>query len=111
MLAGLDGVLFGGQAERIPAHRMQHIEAARPTVTGQNVSGRVAFRMPDVQTRAARIWKHVQDVKLLRGLAAGQHGIGPVPLRKGMVLRHRLSGIEGAESLLLVPGFLPLGFD
>ena len=73
MLAGLDGVLLGGQAERVPAHRMQYVEAARAAVAGEDVRGGVAFRMPDVQTRAARIREHVQDVKLGLGFAASHH--------------------------------------
>ena len=32
MLAGLDRVLLRRQAERVPAHRMQHIEALHPLV-------------------------------------------------------------------------------
>ena len=63
MLARLDGVLLGRQAERIPAHRMQDVEAAEPFVARQDVRGGVALRMADVQTRAARIGKHVEDVK------------------------------------------------
>jgi hypothetical protein len=80
MLAGLDGVLLGGQAERVPAHRMQHVEALRAFVARQNVRGGVAFGMPDVQARAARIRKHVEDVKFRRQLCGGHfcrkdHGV------------------------------------
>src|SRR5258708_4706344 len=66
MLAGLDGVLLGGQTERVPAHRMQDVETLRAFVAGENVGGGVTFGMPDVQARAARIRKHVEDIKFLR---------------------------------------------
>ena len=84
MLAGFDSVLLGGQAERIPAHRMQHVEAARAAVARQNVRGRVAFRMPDVQSRAARIRKHVEDVELRRQLRCGHLAGDFVPLSERM---------------------------
>ena len=71
MLAGLDGVLLGGQAERIPAHRMQHVETLRAFVARENIRGGVTFRMPDVQARAARIRKHVENVKFRRQLRCG----------------------------------------
>ena len=63
MLAGLDRVLFRGQAERVPAHGVQHVEAAHPFVAGDDISGGVTFGMSDMQTGAARIRKHVEDVE------------------------------------------------
>jgi|GEM_PF-3412013 len=64
MLAGLDGVLLGRQAERIVAHRVQHVEALGPFVTRENIGGDVAQRMPHVQPRPGRIGEHVQHVVL-----------------------------------------------
>ena len=63
MLAGLDRVLFRRQAEGIPAHRMQHIEAAHALVARDDIGRGVAFGMADVQARAARIREHVEDVE------------------------------------------------
>ncbi len=64
MGAGVDGVLLGGQSERIPAHRVQHVEAAHPLVTAINVRGRVAFGMADVEAGAAGVGEHIEDVEL-----------------------------------------------
>ena len=100
MRAGLDGVLLGGQAEGVPAHRMQHVEAAHAPVAAQDVGGGVAFGMADVQPGPAGIGEHVEDVELRLvgeiGRAEGlvlQPVILPAPLDDlGVVTRHaRLS--------------------
>ena len=44
MGAGLDRVLLGGQAEGVPAHRVQHVEAAHALVAREDVGGGVALR-------------------------------------------------------------------
>ena len=64
MLSGLDGKLFRGQPEGIPTHRVQDVEAAHPLEAGDDVGGRVSFDVAHVQTLAARIRKHVEDVEL-----------------------------------------------
>ena len=63
MLAAFDRVLLRGQAECVPTHRMQHVEAAHPFVASYDVRGGVTFGMPNVQARPARVRKHVEDVK------------------------------------------------
>src|SRR6202140_1020110 len=63
MLAALDRILLGRKTECVPAHRMENVEAAHPLVTRDDIGGGVTFRMSDMQTRAARIRKHVEDVK------------------------------------------------
>ena len=79
VLAGLDGVLLGGQAERVPAHRVQHVEAAHFFVAPDDVRRRVALGMADVQPRAARVGEHVEHVVFrARGVEAGLAGIGRV---------------------------------
>ena len=79
MLAGLDRVLLGRQTEGIPAHRMQHVEAAHAFVAGEDVRRRVALRMADVQARAARIGEHVEDVVFrFRGIEIRFAGIRSV---------------------------------
>ena len=70
MGAGLDRVLFGGQAERVPAEGMQDVEAFHALVTGDDIAGRITFRMPDVQALAARIGEHIQDVVFGPGIIA-----------------------------------------
>ncbi len=86
---GLDRVLLGGQAEGVPAHRVQHVEPAHSLVAAQDVGGRVALGMADVQARPAGIGKHVEDVEL-----------GPGRIE-----------IDRAERLVPFPFGLPLGLD
>ena len=62
VLTGLNGVLLGRQTVGIIAHRMQHVVASQTFVAAENVAGDVSQRMSDVQTRARRIRKHVQNV-------------------------------------------------
>ena len=93
MRAGLNGVLLGGQAERVPAHRVEDVEAAHPLVAREDVGGGVAFRMADVQARPARIREHVEDVKLGTGDRRRRTGGRPV---------------VGAEGFVRLPVALPL---
>ena len=111
MLAGLHGVLLGGQAEGVPTHGMQHIETGRPAIARQNVRGGVALRMPDVQPRAAGVGEHVENIKLRRQLRGRRRAGHAMARGKGVRRRNGLAWIEGAERLLLVPGLLPLGLD
>src|SRR5579864_920183 len=90
---------------------MQHIEATRATVARENVRGGVAFGMPDMQTRTARIRKHVEDVKLRGQLRCGHFAGKFMAHGEWMVRGNFLARIECAESLLLFPSLLPLGFD
>ena len=62
----LHRVLLGGQAKGVPADRMQHIEALHALVARKDIRRRIPLGMPYVQTRSARIRKHVQDVELFR---------------------------------------------
>ena len=94
MLAGLDRVLLGGQAERVIAHRMQDVEAVHPLVAADDVGGGVAFRMADVQARAAGVGEHVEHVEFrLRGVEI------------------RIARTGGAEGFLGLPALLPLGLE
>ena len=86
--ARLLGVLLGRQAEGVPAHRVQNALAPHPLEAADDVGGRIAFRVADVQSLPARVGKHVQDVHLLRPRQAW-----------------------GGEGLVFFPVFLPLGFD
>ncbi len=94
VLAGLDGVLLRGQAEGVPAHRVQDVEALHPLVAADDVGGGVAFRMADVQARAAGVGEHVEHVVLrLRGIEI------------------RIARAGGAEGLLGLPAGLPFGLE
>ena len=84
-----DGVLFGGEPERIPAHRMEHLLASHPTVPTDDVGRRVALGMSHVQPGPRRIREHVEHVHL---------GLG---------------GIDGTDPkrLEFLPKSLPFGFN
>ena len=51
MLARLDGVLFGGKAEGVVTHRMQHVEAFQALVAAVDVAGDEAQRVSHMQAR------------------------------------------------------------
>src|ERR1051325_8596339 len=79
MLTGFDCVLLRGQAERVPTHWVQDIEAAHTFVTRNDVSCSVAFRMSNVQPGAARVRKHIEHVKFwLRRVECFLAGVGRV---------------------------------
>ena len=84
----LDGVLLGGQAEGVPAHRVQHVETAHSLVARDGVGADVALRVPDVESLTGRVGEHVEHVEL------GSGGI-----------ERRLEG------LVLDPVALPVGLD
>jgi hypothetical protein len=62
----LDGRVFGGQTEGVPAHGVQHVEAAHPFIAGQRVANGVVAHVADVQ-RAAGVRQHLQHVILGAG--------------------------------------------
>ena len=64
MLAGFDGVLFGGQAEGVPSHWVEHVESLFAPGATDDVGGGVAFGVADMQAVTAGVWKHVQGIKL-----------------------------------------------
>ena len=58
---------------------MQDIESAQALVTRDDIRGGITFRMANMQACAARIGKHIQDVKFrLRGIEIFLTGIGRV---------------------------------
>ncbi len=105
VLAGLDGVLFGGQAEGVPAHRVQDVVALGAMIAGDDVGRGVTLGMTDVQTGPGRVGEHVERVELGRELAVG------VPRGEGVLGGDFLAGVPGAKGLLLVPEALPFGLD
>ena len=90
--AGLDGVLFGGKAEGIPTHRMEHIMPSHPPISGHDVGGGVALQMSDMETGSGGIRKHIEDVTL-------------------GFFRARFAGLGGTKAGGFDPAFLPTGLD
>ncbi len=84
----LDGIVLGGQSERIPADGEQHVVALQALLSADDVHGRVGARMPHVQTRARGVRELDQRVEL---------GLGKI--------------VAGGEGILLLPDVLPLPFD
>ena len=82
--AGLNCILLGGQTERVPAERMQDVEASHPLVSGDYVACRITFRVAHMQSLAARVGKHVQHIILRPGIVAvpglERFGFFPEPL-------------------------------
>src|SRR5437763_12947645 len=73
---------------------MQHIESAQALVTRDDIRGGITLRMANMQTCAARIGKHIQDVKFrLRGIETF------------------LTGIRHVKELSLFPDGLPFWFE
>ena len=83
----LDRSVLGRQTKGIPAHRMQHTEAAHAFIAGQRVPDGVVPHVPHVK-RAAGVGQHFEHV----------------------VLRARLVEV-GTEQVVLFPLVLPTGFD
>ena len=65
MCARVDGVLLRRQAERVPAHWVQHVVVAHPPVACHDVGGGVALRVAHMQPGTRRVREHVEDVLLL----------------------------------------------
>ena len=57
----LDGGVFGGQAEGVPAHRVHDVEALHPLEAGHHVADGVVAHVPHVQV-PGRIGEHFQHV-------------------------------------------------
>ena len=64
VLPGLDGVLLGGQAEGVVAHRVQHVVAVHPAEPAGDVGAQVAQRVADVQPGARGVREHVHHEEL-----------------------------------------------
>jgi hypothetical protein len=88
VLAGLYGVLLGGQAEGVVSHRVQDVEAFLAFVARVDVRGDIAQRMAYVQAGARRVGEHVEHVEF-------------GPRRVGLDL----------VGFIFLPAALPLGLD
>ena len=89
---GLDRSIFGGQAERVVAHRMQHLVSGAATEVRDDVAHRVVGDVPHVQV-ARRVRQHLKHVRTRR------------------IVRGRVGGIGRLERLLVGPYLLPAGLD
>ena len=93
----LDGRIFRRKAERIPAHRMQNVEAAHLRIAGDDVADGVVAHVAHVDI-ARRIREHLEHVLLRLRRILGhlvEVGLGPRLLPAGfdlvrIVLLHRL---------------------
>ncbi len=85
--AALDRGVLGGQAEGVPADRVQHVEALLPPVAGDHVAERVGLRVTHVQV-AGGVREHVEHVltrPIVGGVGRGER-LQLVPDRKPLVL-------------------------
>ena len=89
VLAGVDGVVLGRQAERVVAHRMQHAPAGAAVEVRDRVADGVVLQMPDVRL-ARGVRQHLEHV------------------RGGNVAVLVVRDLPGP---LTLPDLLPLGFD
>jgi hypothetical protein len=99
VLAVLDRVLLGGEAEGVEAHAVQHVVALHAHVAGVDVGADVAQWVPDVEPGAARVGEHVEHVEL---------GAVPQLLEALAQVADRVGGVERA---LLLPARLPPRLD
>ena len=83
----LDGRVFCGQTEGVPAHGVQHVETAHALHAGHHIANRVVAHVAHVH-RAAGVRQHFQNV----------------------VFRFRRIGF-GLEHTFLGPALLPLGLN
>ncbi len=86
--AHLDGVVLGGQAEGVPAHGVQHVEAAHALQARDHVGGHVVAAVADREAVARGIREEIERVEL------------------GAV-----GGVGRAVGVALAPDTLPARFD
>ena len=65
MLAGLYGILFSGESVGVVAHGVENVEALLAFEACIDVTGYVAERVANVQTCAAGVGEHVEDIVFL----------------------------------------------
>jgi hypothetical protein len=109
VLAGVDGVLLGGQPEGVEAEGVQYVMPGHAQVPPEHVGADVAQRVTDVQPDAAGIGEEVDQVEL------GPPGHAAEPGRQGAVReRVRALGagrVRGVEGALALPPVLPAQLD
>ncbi len=83
----VDGLVLGGQAKGIPAHRVEHGIALHPVVAADDVGGHIVAAVPHAQAGARRIGKEVKAVEgraAIRFRRAVEAGVGPPLLPFGL---------------------------
>ena len=70
--AALHGGILGRQAERIPTHRMQHVEALRPLEPGDDVAECVVADVAHVDV-PRRVWEHFKNIILRPRIIFASH--------------------------------------
>ena len=99
VLPGLDGVLLGGQAEGVVAHRVQDVVAVHPPEAAGDVGAQVAQRVADVQPGPRGVREHVH-----------REVLGPVgDLLEA--LAQPADGVRRVERPLGLPPVLPRQLD
>jgi len=84
--------ILGRHSERVPPHRVEHLEALHPPVAGEHVPHRVVADMAHVDA-PRRIGEHLQDIGL--GLRAAVVGVeGPPFLPDSLPVRVGLERVE-----------------
>ena len=77
----LHGRVLGRHAERVPAHRVQHVEAARPLVARHHVAHGVVAHMPHMDAPRG-VGEHLQHVVFRAvGIGRDNEGAALLPLR------------------------------
>ena len=118
MGAGLLGVLLGRQPEGVPAHGVHDAIAPVAAVAADDIGGRVAFRMADVQAGAAGVGEHVQDIHLgpLRQPGGSERAVRfpillPFRFDRGRVIAWHVADLRGARKnkTCIVPSSMKSG--
>src|SRR6202790_327996 len=94
-----DGGVFGGQAEGVPAHGMEDVEAAHALDAGDDVADGVVAHVSHVHG-AGRVRQHFEDVVFrLGGIGFGfeDAGFGPALLPFGFDSLRVVAGRRGAR--------------
>src|SRR5512132_1812897 len=94
MLPSFDRVLLRWQTKRVPAHRVQDVEAAQAFIASNDVGGGVPFRVSNVQPGPARVREHVEHVEF-----------------RFRRIETLLAGVRRVKKLALVPDGLPFRLD
>ena len=93
-----DRGVLGGQAECVPADRVQHVMTAQGVVPRHRVTQRVRLRMTHMQV-TRRVGEHVQDIRArprIGGVIAGAESVHRGPALLPLVLnRARIVAIRG----------------
>src|SRR5881396_823934 len=88
----LDRRVLRGQPERVPAHRVEHVEAAHRLVTGEEITDRVVAHVTHVDA-PGRVREHLQAVELGAARILGDAEllrVFPGPLPPGLDLSERI---------------------